>query len=231
MDGHRGWPGAPRDSLCDLTPTVLSHPSGEAAGGKPAVAQPGAHLPLSVQVGCKLVMAFFQYCIMANYAWLLVEGLYLHTLLVISFFSERKCLQGFVALGWGMFLRGCNGWGTWEKALSQRIWFLAPAPHSVKLVNLSNLRQDTSTSLDIPFIDFHSRFLSKSVRVLLTVGMRKSGLISFKHKRKQLAHISEKSRDHQLQVRLDPAAQHRFFVPFYFTFCNISFLIRLVLPV
>uniref|UniRef100_A0A8D3C2L8 Vasoactive intestinal peptide receptor 2 n=1 Tax=Scophthalmus maximus TaxID=52904 RepID=A0A8D3C2L8_SCOMX len=52
-------------------------------------------------VGCKASLVFFQYFIMANFFWLLVEGLYLHTLLV-AIFSENRHFIVYMFIGWGV---------------------------------------------------------------------------------------------------------------------------------
>lgn len=52
-------------------------------------------------------MTFFLYFLATNYYWILVEGLYLHSLIFMAFFSEKKYLWGFTVFGWGMQ----TGWG------------------------------------------------------------------------------------------------------------------------
>ncbi|KAI8515392.1 vasoactive intestinal polypeptide receptor [Branchiostoma belcheri] len=50
--------------------------------------------------GCKVVQTIFMYFMATNYFWILVEGLYLHNLIFVSVFSERKFFYGFIAIGW-----------------------------------------------------------------------------------------------------------------------------------
>ena len=53
------------------------------------------------QIGCKVAVTLFLYFLATNYYWILVEGLYLHSLIFMTFFSDRKYLWGFTMIGWG----------------------------------------------------------------------------------------------------------------------------------
>ncbi|MEE6477262.1 hypothetical protein FKM82_011436 [Ascaphus truei] len=52
-------------------------------------------------VSCRLVLVMMHYCVAANYYWLLVEGIYLHTLLVLSACSEQRLFRLYLCIGWG----------------------------------------------------------------------------------------------------------------------------------
>ncbi|XP_046680207.1 parathyroid hormone/parathyroid hormone-related peptide receptor-like isoform X2 [Homalodisca vitripennis] len=51
---------------------------------------------------CKLIVSLWQYFIMANYSWILMEGLYLHNLIFFSVFSDTSSIALYVVLGWGL---------------------------------------------------------------------------------------------------------------------------------
>lgn len=55
----------------------------------------------SFKLECRAVMIFFHYCVLSNYFWLFIEGLYLFTLLVETFFPEKRYFYWYIIIGWG----------------------------------------------------------------------------------------------------------------------------------
>ncbi|XP_061193687.1 secretin receptor-like [Saccostrea echinata] len=49
---------------------------------------------------CKMLFTVFHYVLMASYMWIFVEGLHLHTLIMVSVFSERSSVKWYLCIGW-----------------------------------------------------------------------------------------------------------------------------------
>ncbi|XP_037786442.1 secretin receptor-like [Penaeus monodon] len=49
---------------------------------------------------CKLMICVWQYFILANYSWLLMEGLYLHSLIFMALFTDSSAITLYILLGW-----------------------------------------------------------------------------------------------------------------------------------
>nr|XP_006002195.1 PREDICTED: parathyroid hormone/parathyroid hormone-related peptide receptor [Latimeria chalumnae] len=69
-------------------------------------------------VGCKVVVTLFLYFLTTNYYWILVEGLYLHSLIFMAFFSDKKNLWGFTLFGWGLPAVLVTVWATFRAAIA-----------------------------------------------------------------------------------------------------------------
>ncbi|KAJ8316849.1 hypothetical protein KUTeg_004753, partial [Tegillarca granosa] len=58
------------------------------------------HRPQGSNWGCKLVYTLFQYSLTANYMWIFVESLYLHTLIFFAMFLHKKIIKVYIIIGW-----------------------------------------------------------------------------------------------------------------------------------
>ncbi|CAH0384986.1 unnamed protein product [Bemisia tabaci] len=51
---------------------------------------------------CRIVLTCWQYFQVANYAWLFMEGLYLHNLIFLALFSDTSSIYIYTFFGWGL---------------------------------------------------------------------------------------------------------------------------------
>ncbi|XP_035266807.1 parathyroid hormone 2 receptor a [Anguilla anguilla] len=85
-----------------------------------------APLDKSQYIGCKITVFLFIYFLATNYYWILVEGLYLHSLIFMAFLSDNKYLWGFTLIGWGVPALFVAAWAVVRATLADaRCWELS----------------------------------------------------------------------------------------------------------
>ncbi|TKC39012.1 hypothetical protein EI555_015980 [Monodon monoceros] len=122
-------------------------------------------------VGCRVTVTFFLYFLATNYYWILVEGLYLHSLIFMAFFSEKKYLWGFTIFGWGLPAIFVAVWvsvratlantGCWDLSSGNKKWIIQ-VPILASIVGAASRRSPPS----LPQLNFI--LFINIVRVLAT---------------------------------------------------------------
>ncbi|XP_030646040.1 glucagon receptor [Chanos chanos] len=89
-------------------------------------------------VGCRIAVVMMQYSIVANSYWLLVEGIYLHNLLVVTVLTERNYFSIYLCIGWGAPLIFVLPWvivkylyeneECWEQNINMEYWWIIRSP-------------------------------------------------------------------------------------------------------
>ncbi|KAF3704431.1 Parathyroid hormone/parathyroid hormone-related peptide receptor PTH/PTHrP type I receptor [Channa argus] len=64
--------------------------------------EPGFTAGKPHMAGCKVAVTLFLYFLATNHYWILVEGLYLHSLIFMAFLSDKNYLWALTITGWGV---------------------------------------------------------------------------------------------------------------------------------
>ncbi|XP_029015425.1 glucagon receptor isoform X2 [Betta splendens] len=128
-----------KDALLEtnITPPFLSRDQEQ---GLPRASIPPMELLINSEttVSCRIAVVMMQYSIMANSYWLLVEGIYLHNLLVITVFTERNYFKIYLCIGWGTPLIFLVPWiitkylyenqECWSQNVNMNYWWIIRSP-------------------------------------------------------------------------------------------------------
>ncbi|XP_028841976.1 glucagon receptor isoform X2 [Denticeps clupeoides] len=89
-------------------------------------------------IGCRVAVVMMQYSIIANSYWLLVEGIYLHNLLVVTVLTEKNYFSIYLCIGWGAPLIFVFPWvivkylyeneECWEQNINLKYWWIIRSP-------------------------------------------------------------------------------------------------------
>ncbi|XP_075702979.1 glucagon-like peptide 2 receptor [Rhinoderma darwinii] len=140
-----------------------------------------------IPTSCRIVHISQHFFVGANYFWLLVEGIYLHTTIVSVVLSERRMLLRYMAIGWLCPLLFITPWviartyleneGCWGINHSTAIWYIIKGPMllclfinfivHIKILNLLHLKLKAQ---QLKFTDYKYRFAKATLILIPLLG-------------------------------------------------------------
>ncbi|XP_039602779.1 calcitonin gene-related peptide type 1 receptor-like [Polypterus senegalus] len=97
-------------------------------------------------VGCRVLSFLVSYTMVCNYFWMLCEGIYLHTLIIVAVFVEKQKLCWYYMLGWGFPLIPATMYAVarllffndncWISSATNLVYIIHGPIHAALVVNL-----------------------------------------------------------------------------------------------
>ncbi|XP_025968996.1 glucagon-like peptide 2 receptor [Dromaius novaehollandiae] len=181
---------------------------------------------------CRTAQFFMHYFVGANYFWLLVEGIYLHTLLVTAVLSERRLLQTYIVIGWVVPILFVGPWGIsrsklentgcWGTNEHMGIWWIIRGPMLFSIavnfgifLKILKLLISKLKAQQMSFHDYKYR-LARSTLVLIPL----LGIHEFVFTFITDEQVEGLSRHIRLFIQLTMSSFHGFFVAILYCFAN-----------
>nr|XP_056711735.1 glucagon-like peptide 2 receptor [Euleptes europaea] len=181
---------------------------------------------------CRVFQLFMHYFIGANFFWLLVEGIYLHRLLVATVLSEKHLLQRCMFIGWGIPIVFVASWGIikyqlehegcWAMNRNMTFWWIIRGPIFFSIavnfcifLKVLKLLLSKLKAQQMNFRDYKFRLARSTLVLIPLLGIQE--LVFYFILDEQVRGVS---RHIKLFIHLTMSSFHGFLVALLYCFCN-----------
>ncbi|XP_031821406.1 glucagon-like peptide 2 receptor, partial [Sarcophilus harrisii] len=181
---------------------------------------------------CRTAQVLVHYFVGANYSWLLVEGIYLHTLLGPLVLSQKRLLPRYILLGWAFPVLYVVPWcitraqlentGCWGTNKNMKIWWIIRGPMLLSItvnffifLKILRLLISKLKAHQMCFSDYKYR-LARSTLVLIPLLGVYEVICSFITDEQ----VEDFSRHIRLFIQLTMSSFHGLLVAFLYCFAN-----------
>ncbi|KAM3848210.1 glucagon-like peptide 2 receptor, partial [Vipera latastei] len=181
---------------------------------------------------CRMAPLFMHYVVGANFYWLLVEGIYLHRLLVATVLFEKHQLLRYIFIGWGFPILFVVPWAIikyhweqrecWSTNETMTVWWIIRGPILFSIVvnfciflNILKLLLSKLKAQQMTFRDYKFRLARSTLVLIPLLGIHETVFTFIMDD-----HVEGFSRNVKTFIQLTIGSFHGFLVALLYCFYN-----------